>query len=138
MTSPPSSPDPVRTVSEVLSEVIDMVQDVKQAHRKVPENHALHAELDRLLEDSRRWAGRLIEEDEALGASILSNVATAAGRIPPNLWPGDASDEDVRRTLAEVLERLAGHLSSASQERGEEALFTEILQGVTDRLRALN
>jgi len=33
-------------LGEVLSEVIDAVLDVRQAHQRVPETHALHAVLD--------------------------------------------------------------------------------------------
>ena len=38
-----TSDDPVTALNEALSGVIDLVQDVKLAHRKVPESHALHA-----------------------------------------------------------------------------------------------
>ncbi|HXW38398.1 MAG TPA: hypothetical protein VEJ44_01790 [Acidimicrobiales bacterium] len=143
MTSDSSSPgpgDPVAALNQVLSEVLDVVQETKQAHRKVPENHELHDELDELFDDLRSWAQRLMVEDEALGTSPLGRMPSVAGRTPPNLWPGDPSDEDVRRTLAEHLEWLRGHVAVAREEQldgGARTALFDVERGIVHHLEEL-
>jgi hypothetical protein len=84
--SQPRGDDPVAALNQALSDVIDTVLDVRQAHRRVPETHALHAVLDRLLDDMRTWAGLLMDQDQALGVSPLANISSGAGRMPPHSW----------------------------------------------------
>src|SRR4249920_4246311 len=102
--SPLPPHDPAAALNQVLSEVIDVVLDVRQAQRRVPQTHALHAVLDQLFADLRTWAGLLADQDQALGVSPLAYMPSAAGRTPPTRWHGAASDEQVRRIVGEHLD----------------------------------
>ena len=138
--SQPGRDDPVGALNQVLSEVIDAVLDVRQAHRRVPETHALHAVLDRLLDDLRTWARLLADQDQALGVSPLANMATPAGRTPPHPWHGAATDEDVRRVIGEDLNRLGQHLAAALAEQHDDMLraaLAEVERGLLIDRRAL-
>jgi DNA-binding ferritin-like protein len=136
----PTSDDPATALTEVLSEVIDLVQDVKQAHRKVPESHALHAELDQLFTDLRTWAALLFEQDEALGVAPLASMPSVAGRTPPNLWPGEPTDDEVRALIDNHLERLVEHVTAAIAAQADgptRAALAEVEQGVSSHRAAL-
>ncbi|SRR5258706_8116673 len=130
----PQPGDPTTSLNQVLSDVIDIVQDVKQAHRKVPETHALHAEIDELSEALRTWARLLIERDEALGVSPLERIPSVAGRKPPNLWQGEATDEEVRRLLDDHLDHLEQHVTAAFAAQDEER-SRAALAGIEHELR---
>ena len=139
--TPLSPGDPTAALNQVLSEVIDVVQDVKQAHRKVPETHALHAVIDRLFADLGTWARLLIERDETLGVSPLASMPSVAGRKPANLWPGAASDEEVRRIVDEHLDRLAQHVAAALAEQdddGSRAALADVQRGLLAHRQALS
>ncbi len=112
--------DPMAALNEVLSEVIDVVMALRQAHRKVPETHELHAELDQLFSDARTWAELLMAADTARGISALDYMPSVAGRQRPDLWHGQASDGEVRRVVTEQLDRLAEHLRVALSEQDDD------------------
>ncbi|HEX5266793.1 MAG TPA: hypothetical protein VFW24_08460 [Acidimicrobiales bacterium] len=131
---------PTAQLNQVLSEVLDVVQDVKQAHRKVPEAGALHAELDRLFVDLKTWAELLVEEDRVLGVSPLSELPTAAGRVPVNLWAGSPTDADVRRVVGDHLDRLQVHLeraTAAAPDPGATTVLMSIRAGLEPHLDAM-
>ncbi len=139
--SPSQREDPAAALNQVLSEVIDAILDVRQAHRRVPETHALHALLDRLSADLRTWALLLADQDQALGVSPLASMTGASGRTPPSPWHGAASDEEVRRIVGEHLDRLGQHLGAALAEQQDEkvwAALTEVERGILAYRRALS
>jgi len=139
--SPRRRGDPAAALNQVLSEVIDVVLDVKQAHRRVPQTHALHAVLDQLFADLRTWARLLADQDQALGVSPLASMPTAAGRTPPHPWHGAVSDEEVRRIVGEHLDRLGQHLAAALAEQQDDkvrAALAEVERGLLVHRRALS
>jgi hypothetical protein len=135
-----SSDDPIATLNQVLSEVIDEILAIKQARRAVPETHALRRALDRLFADLVAWKELLIERDEVLGVSPLAVMPSAAGRRPANLWPHGVDDDGVRRTIAEHIDRLEEHVRSAIAAQANEESRTplvEVQQGLLVDKRAL-
>jgi hypothetical protein len=125
----------------VLSEVIDAVLDVRQAHRRVPETHALHAVLDQLFDDLRAWARLLPDQDEALSVSPLVSMPTAVGRTRPHSWNGAASDEKVRHVVGEHLDRLGQRLAAVPSEQQDDkvrAELAEVQRGLLVHRRALS
>jgi DNA-binding ferritin-like protein len=139
--SPPRHDDPTAALNQVLSEVIDAVLDVQQAHRRVPETHALHAVLDQLFGDLRTWAGLLADQEQALGVSPLASMPSPASRTPPHPWHGAASDEEVRRIVGEHLDRLGQHLAAALAEQQDDTVRTalaEVERGLLLHRRALS
>jgi DNA-binding ferritin-like protein len=139
--SPPPREDRTAALNQVLSEVIDAILDVRQAHRRVPETQPLHAELDQLFTDLRTWAGLLADQDQALGVSPLASMPSAADRTPPHPWHGAASNEEVRRIVGEHLDRLGQHLAAALAEQQDNkvrAALSEVERGVLAHRRALS
>jgi hypothetical protein len=127
--------DPMAALNEVLSEVIDMAMALWQAHRKVPETHELHAEVDQLFSDARRWAELLVAADTAGGVSALDYMPSVAGRQRPDLWHGPVGDDEVRRVVAEQVDRLAEHLRVAMSEQDDDHV-RELLDRINGELQS--
>jgi DNA-binding ferritin-like protein len=125
--------DPIAALNQALSEIIDEVQDLKQARWRVAQSQPLHAMLDELFEDLKAWARLLVEQDEALGVSPLAAIPSAAGRAPM-LWLRQArDDDDVRRIVGEHLVRLEQHVAAALAEQAEgpaRAALAEVERGL--------
>lgn len=139
--SPSRRDDQIAALNQVLSEVIDTILDVGQAHRRVPQTHALNAVLDQLFADLRTWAGLLADQDQALGVSPLAYMPSAAGRTPPTRWHGAASDEEVRRIVGEHLDRLEEHVAAAlaqQEDDGSRAALADVERGLLAHRRALS
>jgi len=135
-----SSDDPIASLNQVLSEVIDEIMAIKQARRAVPGTHPLHRTLDQLFTDLIAWKELLIERDEVLGVSLLAVMPSAAGRQPTNLWPHGVDDSEVIRTINEHIDRLEDHVRSAMVEQENEesrALLAAMQQGLIVNRRAL-
>jgi hypothetical protein len=133
-------PDAIAAVNAILSEVIDLVMDVKQAEWKVPRTHEIYGELDGLIKDLKSWAVLLMAEDEQLGASPLESIPSAAGRTAPKLWSGNPTDDEVRRTLLDYLDRLSLHLAATQGQEVEKSardLLRSIREELMARIRAL-
>jgi DNA-binding ferritin-like protein len=131
----------VAALNQVLSEVIDAILDVRQAHRRVPETQALHAVLDQLFADLKTWARLLAEQDQSLGVSPLASMPSGASRTPVNPWHGAVSGEEVRRIVGEHLDRLGLYVAAAlagEQDALVRAALTEVQQGIVVHQRALS
>ena len=130
-----SQHDPMAALNEVLSEVIDVVMALRQAHRKVSETHQLHAELDQLFSDAKTWAELLVEADNARGVSALDFMPSVAGRQPSSLWQGRVSDDEVRQVVTEQLSRLGEHLSAALSAQDDDRV-RDLLERISGELQS--
>lgn len=139
--SPAEREDLTTALNQVLSDVIDAILDVRQAHRRVPQTQALHVLLDQLLADLRTWARLLADQDQALGVSPLASMPSPSARTAPNAWHGDASNEEVRRIVGGHLDRLGAHLAAAlavQQDEQVRAALAEVERGILAHRQALS
>jgi hypothetical protein len=137
MTSPV---DPLAPLNEVLSEVIDVVREVRQARWRFAAPAAFRDELGVLFEDARSWGRLLVEQDDAHGVSPLASMPSVAGRPPVDLGPEAATPEGAREAIDHVLERLGRRIDVAiegEQDDGVRAALIEVQRGVLAHRHAL-
>jgi hypothetical protein len=125
---------PLVALNAVLNEIIDLVREVKEARWRFGASASLHAELDSLFDDARRWARDLIELDEEHGRSPLESMPTASARHSRDLRPDIPTADDVRRELDNALGRLDQHVAMAVASEVDEDL-SEALGHIDDGVR---
>lgn len=101
----------VHDLQAMLDELIDVVQDVKQAHYVVAQRDPFHAELDALFDDLRTWAGELAARSAEAGGS-LGGMTTAAGHRPKALFPRERDDRTIAKALLGPLRQAEDHARS--------------------------
>jgi hypothetical protein len=126
--------DPLVALNAVLDEIIDLVREVKGARWRFGASASLHAELDSLFDDARRWARDLIELDEDHGRSPLESMPTASARQSRDLRPDISTEDDVRRELDDALGRLDQHVAIAIASQVDDDL-SEALGAIEDGVR---
>jgi len=134
-----SESDAIAALNQILSEVMDVVQEVKQARWKVFPTQSLHAELNDLYDDVRAWARRLILQDESLGVSPLTRIPSSEVRARPSL--GSMTDDAVRQLLDDHLARLDKHVAVAlakQEDPGSRAVLHEIDAGLVAHRKTLS
>ena len=85
------SPSPIAALNRVLSEVIDVVQDVKQAQWRLSGAHDLHAVLRDLFDDLKSWALLLMEERLTVSRVLKARGQRRRDRLRFRLEPGALS-----------------------------------------------
>ncbi len=132
--------DPLTALNLALSEVIDAIRELKQARWQVARTSELHAVLDGVFDDLVGWEHLLLEQDEALGASPLSYMRSAAERASPAAWAATAGEDEILATVTEHLNRLAEHVAAAQAQQDREVpreALREVEVGLRGRLDTL-
>ncbi len=108
----PDPTQPIAGLNRVLSEIVDVILEVKVALWRSKRTGGLHTELDQLLCDLRGWMTSLGDRDMILGVSPLSFMTSVAGREGPTLWRGDPTESEACSLVGDLLRDMNNHVAA--------------------------
>jgi hypothetical protein len=118
--SGPDPTQPVAGINRVLSEIVDVILEVKVALWRSKRTRGLHAELDQLLCDLTSWTTSLGDRDLLLGVSPLSFMTSVAGRERPTLRRGDPTESEVCSLVGGLLRDMNNHVAAVAEEQTDD------------------
>lgn len=101
-----SSKDVAEHLQPVLVDLIALTLNAKQAHWHIQGRHfsPIHEQLDRLVDDSRRFSDDVAERVVALGAEVDGRPSAVAGAVVTPGLSGFAPGKDVVTTIVKQLD----------------------------------
>jgi starvation-inducible DNA-binding protein len=114
----------------LLAELIDLSLQGKQAHWNVvgPHFSAVHSQLDRIVDDARKWADEVAERLVTIGVPAAGQLADVERRSSLQPLPqGTISDERVLSLISGQLAAVAAHAREALDRLGNVDLVSQDL-----------
>jgi hypothetical protein len=118
--SEPDPAQPVAGLNRVLSEIVDVILEVKVALWRSKRTRGLHTELDGLLCDLTGWTTSLGYRDLLLGVSPLSFMTSVAGRERPTPWRGDPTESEVCSLVCDLLGDMNNLVAAVAGEQTDD------------------
>jgi starvation-inducible DNA-binding protein len=129
-----------RLAGDLQQAVVDLTSlslDGKQAHWHVTGEHfmSVHQQLDRIVEDTRRWTDQIAERAVTLGVNVDGRAQTIAESATASSMPtGWIRDRDAVGIMADQIEavvaRLRRWLDVAEADLATQDLIMDVLRGL--------